>query len=158
MRKFEFVNRILNNEDGLTRRLPERSTKNSAGYDFFAIKDYVIKPNEILKIPTGYKATFESDEMLMIVVRSSMGFKYNVRLTNQVGIIESDYYNNPDNEGHMWVCLQNYGDKEYIINKGDAYAQGIFVKFLTTDDDCVNKTRVGGLGSTNKKKEGNENE
>lgn len=124
--------------------LPLRGTKYSAGYDFFAIKDYVIKPNEILKIPTGYKATFESDEMLMIVVRSSMGFKYNVRLTNQVGIIESDYYNNPDNE--------------YIINKGDAYAQGIFVKFLTTDDDCVNKTRVGGLGSTNKKKEGNENE
>ena len=87
-----------------------------------------------------------------------MGFKYNVRLTNQVGIIESDYYNNPDNEGHMWVCLQNHGDKEYIINKGDAYAQGIFVKFLTTDDDCVNKTRIGGLGSTNKKKEGNYNE
>lgn len=94
----------------------------------------------------------------MIVVRSSVGFKYNVRLTNQVGIIESDYYNNPDNEGHMWVCLQNHGDNEYIINKGDAYVQGIFVKFLTTDDDCVNKTRVGGLGSTNKKKEGNENE
>lgn len=47
-----------------------------------------------MKIPTGYKATFESDEMLMIVVRSSVGFKYNVRLTNQVGIIESDYYNN----------------------------------------------------------------
>ena len=76
--------------------LPLRGTKYSAGYDFFAIKDYVIKPNEIVKIPTGYKATFESDEMLMLVVRSSMGFKYNVRLTNQVGIIESDYYNNPE--------------------------------------------------------------
>lgn len=66
--------------------LPLRGTKFSAGYDFFAIKDYVIKPNEIVKIPTGYKATFESDEMLMIVVRSSIGFKYNVRLTNQVGL------------------------------------------------------------------------
>lgn len=96
--------------------------------------------------------------MLMLVVRSSMGFKYNVRLTNQVGIIESDYYNNPDNEGHMWICLQNHGDKEYIINKGDAYAQGIFVKFLTTDDDNAKTLRTGGLGSTNKKKEGNENE
>ena len=111
-----------------------------------------------MKIPTGYKATFESDEMLMMVVRSSMGFKYNVRLTNQVGIIESDYYNNRDNEGHMWVCLQNHGDKEYIINKGDAYAQGIFVKFLTTDDDNVKTLRTGGIGSTNKKKEGRENE
>ena len=137
---------------------PKRATKNSAGYDFFAIKDYVIKPNEIVKIPTGYKATFESDEMLMLVVRSSMGFKYNVRLTNQVGIIESDYYNNLDNEGHMWICLQNHGDKEYIINKGDAYVQGIFVKFLTTDDDKADAVRTGGIGSTNKKKEGNENE
>lgn len=138
--------------------LPLRGTKYSAGYDFFAIKDYVIKPNEILKIPTGCKAKFESDEMLMLVVRSSVGFKYNVRLTNQVGIIESDYYNNPDNEGHMWFCLQNHGDKDFIINKGDAYAQGIFVKYLTTDDDNVNKIRTGGIGSTNKKKEGNENE
>lgn len=75
-----------------------------------------------------------------------------------MGIIESDYYNNPDNEGHMWICLQNHGDKEYIINKGDAYAQGIFVKFLTTDDDNAKTLRTGGLGSTNKKKEGNENE
>lgn len=138
--------------------LPERGTKNSAGYDFFAVKDYIIKPGEILRIPTGYKAMFESDEMLMIIVRSNVGFKYNVRLTNQVGIIESDYYNNIDNEGHMWVSLQNHGNKDYIINKGDAYAQGIFVKFLITDDDNVDKIRTGGIGSTNKKKEGKENE
>lgn len=82
-----------------------------------------------MKIPTGYKATFESDEMLMIVVRSSIGFKYNVRLTNQVGIIESDYYNNRDNEGHMWVCLQNHGDKEYIINKGMLMPKGYSLNF-----------------------------
>ena len=138
--------------------LPKRGTKNSAGYDFFAIKDYVIKPGEIVKIPTGYKVKLLNDEMLMIVVRSSMGFKYNVRLTNQVGIIESDYYNNPDNEGHMWVCLQNEGDKDFIINKGDAYAQGIFLKFFITDDDNASVCRTGGIGSTNKKKEGNENE
>ena len=96
--------------------------------------------------------------MLLLVVRSSMGFKYNVRLTNQVGIIESDYYNNQDNEGHMWVCLQNHGDKDFILNKGDAYVQGIFVKFLTTIDDDVDTTRTGGIGSTNKKKEGSKNE
>ncbi len=138
--------------------LPKRGTKYSAGYDFFAIKDFVIKPGEIIKIPTGYKATFECDEMLLLVVRSSIGFKYNVRLTNQVGIIESDYYNNQDNEGHMWVCLQNHGDKDFTLNKGDAYVQGIFVKFLTTIDDDVDTSRTGGIGSTNKKKEGSKNE
>ena len=85
--------------------LPKRMTSHSAGYDFFAIEGFTIKPGEIKKIPTGYKATFGNDEMLMILVRSSMGFKYNVRMTNQVGIIESDYYNNIDNEGHMFVSL-----------------------------------------------------
>lgn len=131
--------------------LPKRSTKNSAGYDFFAIEDYIIKPGEILKIPTGYKANFESDEMLLLIVRSSMGFKWNVRMTNQVGVIESDYYNNIDNEGHMFISLQNHGDKDFVIKKGDAYVQGIFTKFLITDDDNVNEERIGGLGSTNKK-------
>ena len=130
--------------------LPERKTKNSAGYDFIAIEDFELKPGEIKKIPTGYKANFGSDEMLMLLVRSSMGFKYNIRMTNQVGIIESDYYNNEDNEGHMFVSLQNEGDKTYIVKKGESYTQGIFTKFLTCGDK--NK-RVGGLGSTNKKED-----
>ena len=129
-------------------KLPRRASKNSCGYDFLAMEDYIIHPGEIKKIPTGYKAKFLSDEMLMIVVRSSMGFKYNVRMCNQVGVIESDYYNNISNEGHMWVALQNEGDKDYIINKGDAYAQGIFIKFLTCGDN-PEEERIGGLGSTN---------
>ena len=130
-------------------KLPRRASKNSCGYDFLAIEDYIIHPGEIKKIPTGYKAKFLSDEMLMIIVRSSMGFKYNVRMCNQVGVIESDYYNNISNEGHMWVALQNEGDKDYIIKKGDAYAQGIFIKFLTCGDN-PEEERIGGLGSTNK--------
>lgn len=131
--------------------LPKRSTKNSAGYDFWAIKDFIIKPGEVKKIPTGIKVRMGNDEMLMLVVRSSMGFKYNVRLCNQVGIIESDYYNNPSNEGHMWIKLQNHGDNEYVINKGDAYLQGIFTKFLTVDNEKnIDNERTGGLGSTSK--------
>ena len=135
--------------------LPKRMTAHSAGYDFFAIEGFTIKPGEIKKIPTGYKATFESDEMLMLLVRSSMGFKYNVRMTNQVGIIESDYYNNLDNEGHIYVSLQNEGTKDFVIKKGEGYAQGIFLKFLTCGDEVLNE-RVGGLGSTNRKEEENE--
>lgn len=129
--------------------LPKRSSRSSCGYDFFAISDMVIKPNEILKIPTGYKAYFKDNEFLMLVVRSSMGFKYNVRLCNQVGIIDSDYYNNSDNEGHIWVSLQNEGDKDFVIKCGDAYVQGIFLNYLTCDD-VVSKKRIGGIGSTNK--------
>ena len=136
--------------------LPQRKTNNSVGYDFLAIEDFEIKPGEIKKIPTGYKAVFKKDEMLMIVVRSSMGFKYNVRLTNQVGIIDSDFYNNEENEGHIYVSLQNEGNEAYKVKKGEAYSQGIFIKVLTCGER-VNKKRVGGIGSTNKK-EGESNE
>lgn len=133
--------------------LPRRSSKHSAGYDFLAVKDYVIKPKEILKIPTGVKARMQGDEVLLIVVRSSMGFKYNVRLTNQVGVIDSDFYNNIDNEGHIFISLQNEGDKDYVIEKGEAYGQGMFMKYLLSDDDTAEGIRIGGLGSSNKRKD-----
>jgi len=127
--------------------LPKRATKSSCGYDFYAIEDMILHPGEIIKIPTGYKAKFNEDEMLMLVVRSSMGFKYNVRMCNQLGIIDSDYYNNSDNEGHIWVALQNEGNIDYEIKKGTAYCQGIFVKYLTCGDE-VNEERISGIGST----------
>ena len=128
--------------------LPERKTSKSAGYDFIAFSDIVIKPGEIKKIPTGYKVKLQDDEVLLIVVRSSMGFKYNIRLCNQVGVIDADYYNNSSNEGHMFVALQNEGNKDFIINKGDAYAQGIIIKYLTCGEEN-NQKRTGGIGSTN---------
>ena len=146
----QFSKDICNDRDLYDNyELPKRATKSSCGYDFYAIEDIILHPGEIMKIPTGYKAKFNEDEMLMLVVRSSMGFKYNVRMCNQVGIIDSDYYNNSDNEGHMWVSLQNEGDKDFAIKKGTAYCQGIFVKYLTCGDD-TDIRRVSGIGSTNK--------
>lgn len=131
-------------------KLPKRATKNSAGYDFCSLFDFTLKPNETIKLPTGVKFTMNSDEMLMLVIRSSQGFKYNVRMCNQVGIFEKDYYNNETNEGHAWVKLQNHGDKDYVVKKGEAICQGIFVKFLTVDDEEeISNVRKGGLGSTN---------
>ena len=128
---------------------PKRNTKYSAGYDFYAIEDYIIKPNESLIIPTGIKVSMNKDELLMIVVRSSTGFKYNVRMCNQVGIIESDYYNNITNEGHMFIKLHNHGEKDYILKKDEKFAQGIFMKFLITDEEEeISAERIGGLGST----------
>ena len=131
-------------------KLPDRASKNCCGYDFKAFTDYIIKPNDIIKIPTGYKFKCKDDEFLMLVVRSSMGFKYNVRMCNQVGIIDSDYYNNYDNEGHIWVCLQNEGSNDFVIKKGDKYCQGIIMKYLTCND-TVDHIRKGGIGSSNKR-------
>ena len=130
-------------------KLPVRKTSASAGYDFLAIEPIVIKPGEIKKIPTGIKAKYPKNEALMLFVRSSMGFKYNVRMCNQVGVIDSDYYNNSDNEGHMWFALQNEGDKDFVLNPGEGFGQGLFMRYYTCGDEVENE-RKGGFGSTNK--------
>lgn len=116
-------------------KLPIRDSIASAGYDIFLLEDIELKPNETIKIPTGIKAYFENDEVLVLVVRSSMGFKFNVRLVNQVGIVDADYYNNKDNEGHIFVKIQNEGKETVNFKAGEAIAQGIFLKYLTTKSD-----------------------
>ena len=132
--------------------IPKRSTKDSAGYDFEALFDFILKPGEIKKIPTGIKADMNNGEVLFLIVRSSQGFKYNVRMCNQVGVIDKDYYNNADNEGHIWLKLENHGDKDYEVKKGDKIIQGIFINFLTVDnEEEIEKERTSGIGSTDKK-------
>ena len=159
MRKFEkisFEQFKKDIEDNITLyneySLPKRSTSSAAGYDFQSLIDFVMKPNEIKKIPLGIKVIMNPNEMFMLCVRSSQGFKYNVRMCNQVGIIDSDYYNNIDNEGHMWIRLQNEGDKDYVVKKGDNICQGIFLNYLTVDNEDNNMNeRKGGFGSTDKR-------
>lgn len=129
--------------------LPRRSTKYSAGYDFFSVIDFTLQPGEKRTIPTGVKVFMGEQEMFMLCVRSSQGIKYNVRLANQVGIFESDYYENPKTDGHVYVCLQNQGDSEYTIKKGDRLCQGIFIPFLVSEEEeKIETVRSGGIGST----------
>lgn len=130
-------------------QLPKRGSKTSAGYDFFSPINEIIPAHGTAKIPTGVKVFMQSDEVLMIYPRSSMGFKTNIRLSNTTGVIDSDYYNNPDNEGHMWIKFYNPTDEDYTIAIGDKIAQGIFTKFLTCGDN-PEEERNGGLGSTGK--------
>lgn len=130
--------------------LPIRATKSSCGYDFVSIENVVIKPGEVVMIPTGYKAKFRENEVLLIVVRSSLGIRHNVRMCNQVAVVDSDYYNNEENEGHLFVVLQNEGERDFVLNQGDRYCQGIFLNFLTCGEDVVG-VRGGGIGSTNRR-------
>lgn len=116
-------------------KLPQRDSDSTAGYDIYLLEDLVIEPNEIKKIPTGIKSFFKNDEVLFLIVRSSTGFKYNIRLCNQVGVIDADYYNNKNNEGHIWVKIQNEGKETVRIPKGESIVQGIFLKYLTTQSD-----------------------
>ena len=130
--------------------LPKRATKGSAGYDFFAPEEFTLLPNETIKVATGVRVKIEEGWVLKIYPRSSLGFKYRLRLDNTVGIIDSDYYF-ADNEGHIFIKITNCGDKPLTVEKGKAFAQGVFVEYGITVDDDVASSRTGGFGSTDKK-------
>ena len=98
---------------------------------------------------TGVKCALEPDTYLELSVRSSTPLKYWLILANGVGIIDADYYNNPDNEGEIFFQLINLTAMPIQLKKGDVIGQGIIKKYLTTDDDAASGERVGGFGSTN---------
>lgn len=130
--------------------LPQRKTAASAGYDIASAMDFEILPGQIFLVPTGLKAYMQADEYLGIHIRSSIAVKNKISCINNQGIIDSDYYNNPDNEGHIMIPLINFGDKAFKIEKGMRIAQGIFYGYLTADDDKAGNgaSRQGGFGST----------
>lgn len=164
--------------------LPRRQTLASAGYDLEAAEDIVIPSiwrlnfvrifrlirnghqlfdrdyeiaEQILKpilVPTGLKAYMPEDEVLILANRSSNTFKRNLSVPNGIGVIDADYYNNPNNEGEIFAQVLNYGVRPLHIKKGDRIAQGIFMKYLKTDDDNpIERQRLSGFGSTNQKED-----
>lgn len=129
-------------------QLPSRATERSMGYDFYANDNYVVHPNEVVKVWTDVKAYMGEDEGLILNIRSSMGGKW--ALINQQGWVDSDYVDNESNDGNIGFFLKNTTDKIQMISRGERIGQGMFVKYLVTDDDePINKSRKGGFGSTN---------
>ncbi|GAV26350.1 deoxyuridine 5'-triphosphate nucleotidohydrolase [Carboxydothermus islandicus] len=128
--------------------IPRRKTKASAGYDLEAAEDVVLNPGEVKLVPTGVKAYMPEDEVLLIYIRSSLAVKKGLILANGVGVVDADYYDNPENEGHIMVPLFNPGKEPVTIRKGERIAQGIFTKYLKTEDDQAEGQRTGGFGST----------
>ena len=147
--------------------LPQRATKNAAGYDFEAVEDIVVpsiwfhfvpmflekmaNPNIQLGtlVHTGVKAYMENDEYLGLYSRSSNYNKKGLILANSVGVGDSDYVDNPGNDGELMFNFINFGFSDAVIKKGERVGQGIFHKFLKTDDDVAETERMGGFGSTN---------
>lgn len=130
-------------------KIPTRATKCSAGYDIVTPFDIDLKVGESMKVPTGLKCKVDNGWFLGIFPKSGLGFKYSLRLGNSIGVIDEDYYNNENNEGHIWVKIQNDGDKDFHLDAGKAFCQGIFLPYGITYDDESEGVRVGGLGSTN---------
>ena len=134
--------------------LPVRKTKYSAGYDIEAAEDTVIpsfkKGVNPTLVKTGLKAYMQEDEVMLLYNRSSNPKKKGLIMANSVGVIDKDYYGNPDNDGHFMFAFYNIKEEDITIKKGEAIGQAIFQKYLIADEDDAQGERVGGFGSTNK--------
>lgn len=134
--------------------LPVRKTKYSAGYDVEAAEDIVIpsfkKGMNPTLVKTGLKAYMQNDEVLMLYNRSSNPKKKGLIMANSVGVVDKDYYGNPDNDGHIMFSFFNVKEEDITIKKGEAIGQAVFQKYFIIDNDNAEGERVGGFGSTNK--------
>ena len=146
MRRFEIIKEWENKQINL----PIRKTKYSAGYDIESAEYIVLYPFKPTLIKTGLKVYMQPDEILLLYNRSSNPLKGLV-LSNGVGVIDKDYYNNKSNEGHIMFSFINITNTNIIINKGDVIGQAIFQKYLIVDNDMSTGERLGGFGSTDKK-------
>lgn len=145
MRKFYVIEKFKH----LDISLPKRQTKHSAGYDLAICEETTIKKGEIVLVKTGLKVEIPNDEVLLVFPRSSLGIKRSLMLANNVGVIDADYFNNPNNEGHIMIPLFNFGKETVTLKKHERVAQGIFVKYYkTVDDNNKEKERFGGFGSS----------
>lgn len=148
MRYFEVVKDEFKKNEGEIQ-LPTRASEHSAGYDFYSPTNAIVPPHESVMIWTDIKAHMYYDNALMIIPRSSMG-KHPIMIANTVGLIDNDYYGNPDNDGNIGFRLFNLSDTPYEIKAGDRIGQGVFIKYGIVKDDNTKAQRSGGFGSSGK--------
>lgn len=139
------VRGFLKVNEELDTKLPERQTKASAGYDFYVIEDIEIPAFGTVMLPTNVKAYMQEDEVLMLYARSSLAIKRGLILQNTTGIIDSDFFPH-----EIKVALRNTTDQPVKLLKNERCAQGIFLKYLISDNGNLDNTRDGGIGSTKK--------
>lgn len=150
IRGFEHVSKE-NREYGKKGKLPTRSTSASAGYDFYSPIQFKIHRGETKLVFTNVKAFMREKEYLQLSIRSSLALERNLILVNSPGIVDADYYNNPDNEGNIGIMLRNIGQRPVEIKEGERIAQGIFQTYFIADEDYNDEEREGGFGSTGNK-------
>lgn len=144
MRRFAWIRAYQNTH----LPLPARKTAHAAGYDLAAAERTVIDPGQVALVPTGLKAYMEQGEFLALAVRSSLAVKRRLMLANGLGIVDADYVDNPENEGHIMVAVYNGSPDVAVIEQGERIAQGIFLRYGVVADDTASGARSGGFGST----------
>ena len=135
-------------------KLPKQATSASAGCDFYMPFSLNFEGGSSFKIATGVrwvcgKEAGDRDKVLLVMPRSGLGFKYGIRLSNTVGVIDADYCDS-DNEGHIIISLENPSDKTVMLREGKPFAQGIVVRYEVPEGAESDESRNGGFGSTDK--------
>lgn len=130
--------------------LPTRQTQGAAGYDVtpYLRESVSLAPGTVTLLRTGIKAYVHPGWVMMLVIRSSVGIRRRLAIPHSLGVIDSDYVDNPDNEGEIFLPLWNFGSVPQVIDPGTRLAQGLFFPYGVTTDDQVQTRRQGGLGST----------
>lgn len=149
---FEIMSAVIDEYNDI--KLPQRAHYGDAGYDFFAPADIILDIGQTVKVATGIRVILDDDKFLAIVPRSGLGFKYRLQLDNTIAVVDAGY-SQSDNEGHIFIKMTNDGKqgKRVEIKKGQAFAQGIIMKYFTVDNDEVNtEKRNGGFGSSDKER------
>lgn len=127
--------------------LPKRATAGSAGYDFVTPAEILIPAGGTALIPTGIRCEMEPGWVLMLFPRSSLGFRYGIRLCNTAGVVDSDYAF-ADNEGHILVKLENPSGQDVCLKQGERFCQGVLLPYGTAEEADDFAPRTGGFGST----------
>ena len=127
--------------------LPKRATIGSAGYDIRVPFECTVRKGDVVKIPTGIRCKMNSNYVMLIFPRSSLGIKRGLKIANTIPVIDSDYYY-ADNEGHIFICIQNDKKEPLFLNKGEAIVQAVFLPYGISEEETVVKQRSGGIGST----------
>lgn len=136
-------------------KLPQQATSASAGCDFFMPFNLNFEAGSKFRIATGIRwvtgreTAGDRDKVLLILPRSGLGFKYGIRLSNTVGVIDADYCDS-DNEGHIIVSLENPSGKTIELPEGKPFVQGIVVRYEVPDGAGSDEGRNGGFGSTDR--------
>lgn len=144
-RGFELVVGAHRQHPGAAIVLPVRASRHSAGYDLCTPVPLSIPPGGRVRFATDLKAYMGAGEVLCLYPRSSVGFR-GVRLCNTVGVVDADYFGNPENDGNIVVCLHNAGEETFAAAPGDRLIQAVFTAYLLADGDSADTERQGGLG------------
>lgn len=122
------------------------STQGNSGYDLHVPGDIIIPPHSVVFVNHGLVAVTHSGSGFYLYPRSSIS-RTPLRLANSVGVIDPLY------RGCIIAALENTGNEEYRISRGDRLVQLCLPDlrpFNVNITDVVHQTErgSGGFGST----------